>query len=134
MNLTNNERSVLLALIDKSMGIGQPIAVYPFESELRKLSLLNVDGRLAIMGLQDKKLITFEEKVGFDDLRGRKASYPVYTITTEGFKQGLSLRAAEIEEDAEEFLRAISYSALNEDLNENDPDIEDDEDDEDYED
>ena len=92
-----NEKSVLFALISQTKGLGSTIAVYPFESTLKKIISNPVDAKLAIYGLQKKNYIILSEKDGYDHLRDKPAKYPVYIVTDEGFQAALEIRKAEQE-------------------------------------
>lgn len=95
--MESNEKSVLFALISQTKGLGSTVAVYPFESTLRKIISNPVDAKLAIYGLQKKNYIILTEKDGYDHLRDKPAKYPVYIVTDEGFQAALEIRKAEQE-------------------------------------
>lgn len=95
--MESNEKSVLFALISQTKGLGATVAVYPFESTLRKIISNPVDAKLAIYGLQKKNYIILTEKEGYDHLRDKPAKYPVYIVTDEGFQAALEIRKAEQE-------------------------------------
>jgi hypothetical protein len=93
--MNNFEKTVLFALISESKGLGSTVAVYPFESTLKKIVSNPVDAKLAIFGLQKKNYIVLSEKDGFDHLRDKPAKYPVYIVTDEGFEAAQELRKTE---------------------------------------
>lgn len=95
--MESNEKSVLFALISQTKGLGSTVAVYPFESTLRKIISNPVDAKLAIYGLQKKNYLVLTEKDGYDHLRDKPAKYPVYIVTDEGFQAALEIRKAEQE-------------------------------------
>ncbi len=95
--MESHEKSVLFALISQTKGLGSTVAVYPFESTLKKIISHPVDAKLAIYGLQKKNYIILTEKEGYDHLRDKPAKYPVYIVTDEGFQAALEIRKAEQE-------------------------------------
>ena len=95
--MESHEKSVLFALITQTKGLGSTVAVYPFESTLKKIISHPVDAKLAIYGLQKKNYIILTEKEGYDHLRDKPAKYPVYIVTDEGFQAALEIRKAEQE-------------------------------------
>ncbi len=93
--MDNFEKSVLFALISQTKGLGSTVAVYPFESTLKRIISNPVDAKLAVYGLQKKNYIILTEKEGHDQLRDKPAKYPVYMVTDEGFQAALEIRKAE---------------------------------------
>ena len=93
--MDNFEKSVLFALISQSKGLGPSVAVYPFESTLKRIISNPVDAKLAVYGLQKKNYVILTEKEGHDQLRDKPAKYPVYMVTDEGFQAALEIRKAE---------------------------------------
>lgn len=93
--MNKQEQTVLFELISKSKGFGDAVAVYPFESTLKKLFEQPVDAKLSIYSLQKLGLIQLGEKAGFDELRKMPSLYPVYIVTTEGWETALKLRGEE---------------------------------------
>ncbi len=83
---------MLLELAKESKGLGWPVAVYPFQSNIRGLSMAKVDANIAIANLQEKCLVRLEERAGVDDMKGQPSLYPVYVVTTNGFTETLWLR------------------------------------------
>ncbi|MFM8839487.1 MAG: hypothetical protein ACKOFB_00070 [bacterium] len=90
------EQAVLFELISRSKGLGDSVAVYPFESVLKGLFDQMVDAKLTIFGLQKKGFIKIDEKAGFDEFRKRPSLYPVYIITTKGWEYALKARGEEL--------------------------------------
>lgn len=85
LKLSPDERAVLVALVAESHGIGDGVAVYPFESTVRKLGM---EGRssVVIAALQDHDLVVLGEEMGYDRLEQRESPYPVYQVTPRGFR------------------------------------------------
>lgn len=95
--MNSQEKSVLFALISESKGFGDGVAVYPFESTLKKLIPNSIDAKLTIYSLQQKEFITLGEKAGFDRMHKVPSMYPVYFVTTAGFEAALKAREEEID-------------------------------------
>jgi len=93
--MNNHEQSVLFALISESKGLGAGVAVYPFESTLKKIIANPIDAKLVIYSLQKLGYITLSEKEGYDHLRDKQAMYPVYIVTEKGFEAALDIRKTE---------------------------------------
>jgi hypothetical protein len=93
--MNNHEQSVLFALIAESKGLGAGVAVYPFESVLKKIIANPIDAKLVIYSLQKLGYVTLSEKEGYDHLRDKKAMYPVYIVTEQGFEAALEIRKTE---------------------------------------
>jgi hypothetical protein len=93
--MNNLEKSVLFSLISESKGLGAGVAVYPFETTLRKIISNPVDAKLVIYSLQKLGYLTLSEKEGYDHLRDKAAMYPVYIVTEKGFEAALEIRKSE---------------------------------------
>ena len=85
VKLRSDERALLDALVAESHGIGDGVAVYPFESRIRALGF---EGRSSVLisALQDHGFVVLEEDTGYDSLEDREAKYPVYRVTARGFR------------------------------------------------
>ena len=93
--MNNLEKNVLFALISESKGLGAGVAVYPFETTLRRITSNPVDAKLIIYSLQKLDYLTISEKEGYDHLRDKAAMYPVYIVTDKGFEAALEIRKTE---------------------------------------
>jgi len=93
--MSTEEEAVLFELIKKSKGLGDTVAVYPFESILKGLFDNLIDAKLAIYRLQKQGIIKLDEEAGYDDFRKKPSLYPVYIVTTEGWETALKLRGEE---------------------------------------
>ena len=89
IELAKNEKVVLFELVTESKGIGDSVAVYPFESNFRKLGIKEDDATLTIASLQERGFVSLGKEEGYDDLHNRKSFYPVYRVTKDGFKWAL---------------------------------------------
>ena len=94
--MNKQEQTVLFELIAKSKGLGDTVAVYPFEIVLKKLFDATVDAKLTIYNLQKQGYVQLEEKAGFDELRKKTSLYPVYIVTSDGWEAALKLRGEEL--------------------------------------
>jgi hypothetical protein len=91
--LSKAEEAVLLALVAKSKGLGWGVAVHPFEDDIPKLGMEPIDANIAVAGLQQRGLVRLEERADWDKAAERPLLYPVYCVTTQGFKAALQARS-----------------------------------------
>lgn len=85
VKLRSDERTLLDALVAESHGIGDGVAVYPFESRIRALGF---EGRSSVLisALQDHGFVVLEEDTGYNRIEDRESKYPVYRVTARGFR------------------------------------------------
>lgn len=90
--LSNEEQILLRELVGESKGIGDSVAVYPFESNIRKFGMTRENASLTIASLQNRGFVAMDEQAGHDDLRNKASMYPVYRVTKDGFRWALQNR------------------------------------------
>ncbi len=87
VSLTDDQKRVFHKLIEKSRGIGSGVAVSPFHYWILKdLNISDEVVNTAIAFLQSNGLVELDEELGFDDSEGRTSPYPVYRVTSEGWR------------------------------------------------
>lgn len=86
VSLSEDGRRILEALVANSKGIGFGVAVYPFESVVRKLGMRDVKAGTAIAELQEHDFVELADEEGQSPLSGETTTYPVYRVTADGFR------------------------------------------------
>ena len=82
--LSDDERTILDALVAESKGIGFGVAVYPFESVLKDLP---IDRPSAVVAnLQERGFVEIGEEDGYNTMIGEFTKFPVYRVTAAGFR------------------------------------------------
>jgi len=84
--LSDAESSILKELISESKGIEDAVAVYPFQTNLKKLGLPKLESSSSIGSLQEKGFVKLDKEMGYDRLEERESDYPVYRVTSKGFR------------------------------------------------
>ena len=85
VRLSRDERTVFDILAAESHGAGDGVSVYALANEVRG-SRLEDQTSTAVATLQEHGFVVLDEDVGYDDIRERESSYPVYRITARGFR------------------------------------------------
>lgn len=86
VSLSEDGRRILEALVANSKGIGFGVAVYPFESVVRKLGMRDVIAGTAIAELQEHDFVELADEEVQSPLSGETTTYPVYRVTADGFR------------------------------------------------
>lgn len=85
-DISNEGKVLLKELVAESKGIGDSVAVYPFESNIRRLGISMDSASITIASLQERGFVSLGEELGYNDLEKSETSYPVYRVTKEGFR------------------------------------------------